>query len=73
MANSNSNRSNSFYTIIILFLIIIIITILYYFMKKDDTKIIPKRVHIVGGCKGTRYGCCPNGITPRADVNGSNC
>jgi hypothetical protein len=28
---------------------------------------------VMGGCKGTRYGCCPNGITPRYDPQGSNC
>jgi hypothetical protein len=28
---------------------------------------------VMGGCKGTRYGCCPNGVTPRYDQQGSNC
>lgn len=28
---------------------------------------------IVGGCAGTRYGCCYDGITARADDHGSNC
>lgn len=27
----------------------------------------------VGGCAGTRYGCCPNTQTPRIDAKGSNC
>jgi len=27
----------------------------------------------VGGCAGTRYGCCPNGKTPRLNPQGSNC
>ena len=26
-----------------------------------------------GGCAGTRYGCCPDGKTSKADPNGSNC
>lgn len=27
----------------------------------------------IGGCSGTRYGCCPNNITPKIDNTGSNC
>jgi hypothetical protein len=27
----------------------------------------------IGGCAGTRYGCCPNGTTPKANYLGSNC
>lgn len=27
----------------------------------------------IGGCAGTRYGCCPNNQTPRYDQQGSNC
>lgn len=28
---------------------------------------------IVGGCAGTRYGCCYDGTTAKADDRGSNC
>jgi hypothetical protein len=27
----------------------------------------------IGGCAGTRYGCCPDGNTAKVDQNGSNC
>lgn len=28
---------------------------------------------VIGGCAGTRYGCCPNSSTPKYDYTGSNC
>jgi hypothetical protein len=27
----------------------------------------------IGGCAGTRYGCCPNNITPKFNEEGRNC
>jgi hypothetical protein len=33
----------------------------------------PIVVKPIGGCAGTRYGCCPNGVTARWDAEGSNC
>lgn len=27
----------------------------------------------IGGCAGTRYGCCPNNQTPKINAQGSNC
>jgi hypothetical protein len=27
----------------------------------------------IGGCAGTRYGCCPNNQYPKIDQQGSNC
>ena len=27
----------------------------------------------IGGCAGTRYGCCPDNVTPKLDQYGSNC
>lgn len=28
---------------------------------------------ITGGCEATRWGCCPDMITPKYDITGSNC
>ncbi len=33
----------------------------------------PRPPKPVGGCAGTRYGCCPNNNTPKIDNIGSNC
>jgi len=33
----------------------------------------PEPGHPIGGCAGTRYGCCPNNITAKIDEIGSNC
>ena len=27
----------------------------------------------IGGCSGTRFGCCPNNITPKMNQQGTNC
>lgn len=32
-----------------------------------------EKKHLVGGCVSTRYGCCPDGVTAKADAAGSNC
>jgi len=34
---------------------------------------VPSPSKLIGGCAGTRYGCCPNGQTPRMNPTGSNC
>ena len=84
MANSNSNRGSNLTTILLLLIIFLIVGgIAYYYQhsKSSSTSSAPNVIivptqggpHIVGGCAGTRYGCCPNGRTARADAQGSNC
>ena len=31
------------------------------------------KAHPLGGCAGTRYGCCPNNVNAKIDEVGSNC
>ena len=56
-----------------LFLLTIIIFIILYSTTKIN--IIPHnpnhhhKYHLIGGCKGTQYGCCPDGITARGGPN----
>ena len=33
----------------------------------------PRPPKPIGGCAGTRYGCCPNNQTPRINAQRSNC
>jgi hypothetical protein len=85
MANGNSSSGTKFQTIL-LFLIIFLVAggiIYYYYNEKKQSKnpssttyIVPVPgvpSHVIGGCAGTRYGCCPDGRTARADMRGSNC
>lgn len=41
-----------------------------YFLPGQSTSLSPP---LIGGCEGTRYGCCPDGITAKFDEEGSNC
>jgi hypothetical protein len=71
--------------ILILLLVLFILTIIGHLIainsqpEKTTTTtstIIVKSnhpVHPIGGCSGTQYGCCPNGITAKANYLGSNC
>ena len=34
---------------------------------------VPAPIKPIGGCAGTRYGCCPNGVTARVNPAGTNC
>ena len=34
---------------------------------------VPIRVNRIGGCSGTRYGCCLDNITPKINDQGGNC
>ena len=68
--------------IVIVLLIVLLIFLIHLHLEitsnPDVTVIHPKPVIVqpsmpIGGCAGTRYGCCPNGVTPKMDANGSNC
>ena len=73
--------------LIIIILIIVLLTfiiVIYYLLSKDNNKDNNHRYPyrypyryplppIIGGCAGTRFGCCPDGRTSRFDAAGSNC
>jgi hypothetical protein len=63
-------------TILIFFLIIIISLIMLFktHITIIDTQTVPVPVkNPIGGCAGTRYRCCSNGITARMNPVGTNC
>lgn len=59
--------------IIVLFLVVFIsIYLEMNVIVRPIRPIHPRRPHhhrIIGGCKGTRWGCCSDGITPRGKKN----
>lgn len=61
--------------ILIIFLIIILVIMLSRHITIIHTQNVPVPVPVkpIGGCAGTRYGCCPNGITARMNPVGTNC
>ncbi len=70
---------NANVVIIVLLLIIVIILVgalIHYSIQQRERK--EKKgwwmyKQLIGGCSGTRYGCCPDGRTARSDAQGSNC
>ncbi len=62
-------------------IILLLIIIFFLFMSSFSVQIIrterrPERrpnKKLIGGCKGTRWGCCNDGITGKVDPMGSNC
>ena len=53
-------------------LIIILAIILLILIALNHITIITNPTPI-GGCAGTRYGCCPDNYTPKIDPQGTNC
>lgn len=68
-------------TILIIFLILLLVIMLFNSYAPPVPPPVPVPVPIpvpapikpIGGCAGTRYGCCPNGITSRMNAIGTNC
>ena len=66
--------------ILMIFLILLLLIILLKInVTIVDTQTVPVHVPVpapikpIGGCAGTRYGCCPNGVTARMNPAGTNC
>ena len=69
-----------FYTVSVsLLFVLITLLYIYYHQHKTMSTTLPISVPVktlpvmVGGCQGTQFGCCPDGVTSKSDQNGSNC
>ena len=58
-----------------LFIAAVILGFLLVFLVELKLRKIPiePQKRVIGGCAGTRYGCCPHSRKARADKKGSNC
>lgn len=69
-----SSRTNFVYLFggVVIFALITIVIIEAMPRTKPYVPYIPSGP-VVGGCAGTRWGCCSDGRTPKADPLGTNC
>ena len=70
---SNSNIQNEIFILLGIVLIGVIIGVAVYYGLRSKKDKHHKHHRKVGGCGGTRWGCCPDGDTPKYDSRGSNC
>lgn len=56
--------------IVIVIIIIIVVLLLFVLPLVNINNKHPHKKHkkIIGGCKGTRYGCCSDGVTPKGGL-----
>lgn len=78
----SSNSSTSIHTTLVIILSISTFALLAYILfsnlSASSAQYIPfipngPTNRILGGCAGTRWGCCPDGYTARNDPFGTNC
>ena len=69
----------TFILILLILSLCVSVTIIILILKYKSPLIVkdiyiqPPNIYNKGRCSDTRYGCCPNGITPKENVWGSNC
>ncbi len=78
--------NNVVVTITVVVIIIVVIAIIAYIADRTHGTHITRNIyhiirpghhhnrpHKIGGCAGTRWGCCPDGKTAKANHRGTNC
>jgi hypothetical protein len=64
--------------VLLLVILFVVLTGHIYIVAQPQTPVpqpkpTPKRKPVIGGCEGTRYGCCPYSEIPKLNEIGSNC
>jgi hypothetical protein len=77
MANNVANRGSGVSMVLLGLLLILLMSLSIvgiFFLTSDRhhrrPSIFPR---FIGGCEGTRWGCCPDGETAKRDSSGWNC
>ena len=78
--------NNVVVTITVVVIIIVVIAVIAYIADRTHGTHITRNIyhiikpghhhnrpHRIGGCAGTRWGCCPDGKTTKANHRGTNC
>ena len=60
----------NFYISLILYIIIVLLILYFIIWYIENTVFF---TDITTNCKYKRFGCCPDDITPKLDIFGSNC
>lgn len=74
-----NNIDGAFLVIVggIIIVALVILVIIEALPKTGDLQPLPDPIepsqYSIGGCAGTRWGCCADGTTPRSDPLGTNC
>ena len=61
------------YIIVIVLLCIALLALIMHMLKSNSTPTNSPSYGPIGGCAGTRYGCCPNSQIPKLNALGTNC
>lgn len=67
--NINRNFSSNLFYGYLGFVFLAILFLSISFLMKSESK----EQKLIGGCEGTRWGCCEDGETSKVDAVGSNC
>lgn len=71
--NTHRSPSVTLWGIAFLIIVALLVLLIVEFRRTPSRPPMPILPGWLGGCEGTRWGCCPDGTTPKADPSGWNC